>query len=143
LWLQLNSADAYQERGNLAPAHRDGSLRSDLSESLGNLLGTLGCGLLQFLFEQIYMQEESSERVADFMGYTRRQAAEQGKVLSALGFAFQALTFGHFVAQSSGTFLHALFELSVGELDRLFDLLTYGDIREGENATNNVASGVQ
>ena len=76
------------------------------------------------------MQENRPERVADFMGHTRCQAAEQGEVLGALGFTLQALALGHFMAQGSGAFLHAQFELGVSLLERLFGLLTRCDIRQ-------------
>ena len=70
------------------------------------------------------MQENRPQRITDFMGHTRCQTAEQGEVLRALGFTLQALTLGHFVAQGSGAFLHALFEFGVSLLERLFGLLT-------------------
>ena len=63
------------------------------------------------------------------MGHARCQAAEHGKVSGALGFALQALTFGHFAAQGNSAFLHALFEFVVGLLECLFGLLTRRDIR--------------
>src|SRR5215510_8924747 len=77
------------------------------------------------------------------MGHTRCQTAEQGKVLGTLGFTLQALTFGYFVAQGSGAFLHAQFEFSMRLLERLFGLLTYCDIRQSHDAASNVASDVQ
>jgi hypothetical protein len=53
------------------------------------------------------MQENRPQRITDFVGHTRCQTAEQGEVLRSLGFTLQALTFGYFVAQGSGAFLHA------------------------------------
>src|SRR5215475_10746729 len=77
------------------------------------------------------------------MGHTRCQTAEQGEVLGALGFTFQALTLGYFAAQGSGAFLHAQFELVVRLLERLFGLLPRRDIRQSDDAASNVAPGAQ
>jgi hypothetical protein len=68
------------------------------------------------------------------MGDARCQAAEQSKVLHALGFTLQALTLGHFAAQGSGAFLHAQFEFGVGLLECLLGLLTGRDICESSNS---------
>ena len=89
------------------------------------------------------MQENRPERIADFMGHPRCQTAEQGEVLGALSFTLQALTLSHFVAQSSGAFLHAPFEFVMSLLERLFGLLTRGNIRQRKDATSNLAPGVQ
>jgi hypothetical protein len=96
--LQLDMGDAYQGEIILHQLIEARHLRSDLKERLGNLSGALRAGLLQFLLEKIHMQENRSERITDFMGHARRQAAEQGEVLGTLGFAFQALPLGHFAA---------------------------------------------
>jgi hypothetical protein len=48
------------------------------------------------------MQEDYPQGIADFVRDARRQAAQQGKVLGALGLAFQALTLRHLAVQRRG-----------------------------------------
>ena len=120
-----------------------GHLRSDLKERLRNITGGLRRRLLQFLLQEIHVQENRSKRITDFMGHARCQAAEHGKVSGALGFALQTLTFGHFAAQGHSAFLHALFEFVMGLLERLLGLLPRRDIPKGNDAASNVAPGVQ
>src|SRR5207247_543515 len=106
-----------------------------------NLIRALRGRLLQFLLEEIHIQENRPQRITDFMGYTRCQTAEQGEVLGALSFTLQALTFGYFAAQGSSAFLHAQFEFVVGLLERLLSLFTRGDIRQSNDAAGNFAPG--
>jgi hypothetical protein len=69
--------------------------------------------MLAFLFEEIHIQQDSGQGIADLMRDACSQAAQQGKVGGPLRFPFQTLALSHLVAQSSSTLLDTLFEFSV------------------------------
>ena len=85
-------------------------MRLDLRQRLGHDGRAVGGGLLEFLGQEVHVQEDRAQGIADFVGDPGRQAAQQGKVLDALRLAFQALALGDFVVQGGGALLEALFE---------------------------------
>ena len=98
----------------------------DLGERLGHLGGTLRGGIAQFFLQQIRMQKNGPQGVADFMRHPGCQPAEQGKVLEALGLLRQALAFRHFLLEGGRAVRHALLELCRRLRERGFGSLAGG-----------------
>ena len=82
----------------------------DLRQRLGHHGRAVGAGLLEFLGQEVHVQKDRAQGIADFMGDPSRQAAQEDKVLDPLGLTFQALALGDFGVQDSGALLEAVFE---------------------------------
>jgi hypothetical protein len=76
-------------------------VRFDFRQRQGNLRRTVGGRLAQFLLQQIDMQHDHPERIAEFMREAAREAAEEGKMGDPLGVAFQPLALGDFLLKPS------------------------------------------
>jgi hypothetical protein len=107
---QLDSTHPHQRQVVLYEVLQPRKLRLDLRQRLGHDSQTAGSGLLEFLGQEVDVQEDRAQGIADFVGDPGRQAAQEGEVLGALRLAFQTLALGNFVVQGRGTFLEALFE---------------------------------
>jgi hypothetical protein len=61
----------------------------DLRKGFGHHYLAVWRRLHQFFGEQVYMQKDRAQRVADFVRHPSCQTAQQGEVFSPLGFLFQ------------------------------------------------------
>jgi hypothetical protein len=69
-------------------------VRFDLRQRQGNRRRTVGGRLAQLLLQQLDMQHDHPERIAEFMREAGREAAEEGKMGDPLGVTFQPLALG-------------------------------------------------
>jgi hypothetical protein len=87
-----------------------GELDLNLRECVGNHGRTRGRGLAQLFFQEIDMQKDCPEGIAEVMRDPGGEAAQQGEMLHPVGLVFQPLALGHFAAEGGRPLLQLAFE---------------------------------